>query len=240
MLRLGDDTEIAYQLWQRGAVFIPVHSAQTYHLGRATIQDKGREVNYYNDIHFAQRMPIPRYRRRAENRQWTVPYVTAVVEVDSETARYARECVDRLLVQNETDVQIVLVGPWSILGEERRRVLADPHLELYLVKEWYRNEGRVTLVEEDPGDVFPSPYRLDVPVMVGLRPRGVGRMMRVVFGEDLGVANFLPPEGSDTSECVRVTYTAAVSRASAYVSEEVSLEEAVDAVWGVEWRSEPR
>ena len=43
-LRLGDDPEIAYQMWQRGAVFIPVHSAQTYHLGRATIKDKANEV----------------------------------------------------------------------------------------------------------------------------------------------------------------------------------------------------
>lgn len=236
-LKLGDDTEIAYQLWQRGAVFIPVHSAQTYHLGRATIQDQGDQVAYFNNVHFAQRMPIPRYRRRAENRQWTVPYITAVVHVDVDTAQYARECVDRLLNQTETDLHVVLVGPWSLLDEGRRRVLADPHLELHLTREWYRNESRVTLADEDPDDVFPSPYRLDVPVTIGLSSRAVRQMMRAAFGEDIGMTTFLPLAGTELSETVRVTFTAARSRAEYYVSEDVSFLEAMDAVWGVAWKS---
>ncbi|MEI5675846.1 MULTISPECIES: glycosyltransferase [unclassified Nocardioides] len=235
-LKLGDDTEIAYQMWQRGSVFIPVHSAQTYHLGRATIQDKAAEVSHFNNIHFAQRMPMPRYRRRADNRQWEVPYITAVVRTDVETAALARECVDRLLNQSESDLRVLLVGPWSSLQGGRRRVLADPLLELYLTAEWYRGEGRVQLVDEDPGDVFPSPYRLDLPVTVGLGSRAVQKMMRVAFGEDLGVANFFPPAGADVSDSVSVTFTAAASRAAAYVSDDVSLVEALDAVWGVEWK----
>lgn len=235
-LRLGDDTEIAYQMWQQGAVFIPVHSAQTYHLGRATVQDKADEVAHFNNIHFAQRMPMPRYRRRAENRQWTVPYITAVVKTDLETAAMARECVDRLLNQTETDLHVVLVGPWSTLHHDRRRVLADPDLELYLTREWYAHEGRVTLADEDPGDVFPSPYRLDVPVTVGLHARALRKMMRIAFGEDLGIANFFPPAGSDVSESVRITFTPAANRAARYVSDDVSYLEAVDAVWGVGWK----
>lgn len=236
-MKLGDDTEIAYQIWQAGAVFIPAHSAQTYHLGRATVQDKGNEVNYYNNIHFAQRMPVPRYRRRATNRQWSVPYLTAVVHVDAETAAMARTCVDLLLNQTETDLHVLLVGPWSTLHRDRRRVLADPDVELYLLQEWYRNEGRVSLVKEAPEDVFPSPYRLDVPVTVGLHSRALSRLMSIVFDEDLGVANFFPPPGADLSESVRVTSTAARNRAAAYVSDDVSFVEAIDAAWGVEWRS---
>lgn len=236
-LKLGDDTEIAYQLWQRGAVFIPVPSAQTYHLGRATIQDKQAEVSHFNNVHFAQRMPIPRYRRKAASRQWTVPYVTAVVQTDVETAAIARECVDRLLNQNETDLHVVLVGPWSRLHTGRRRVLADPDLELYLTQEWFRNEGRVTLAEEAPSDIFPSPYRLDVPPTVGLPSRAVDEMMKIVFGEDLGQTTFFPPDGSDTEQAVRITFTAALSRARRYVSDTVSLTEALDAVWSVEWKS---
>lgn len=236
-LRLGDDTEIAYQMWQRGAVFIPVQSAQTYHLGRATVQDKADEVNHFNNVHFAQRMPIPRYRRAAENRQWQVPYIAAVVEVDHETAPYARECVDRLLNQTETDLHVHLVGPWSTLATGRRRVLADPDVELHLLREWYRAEGRVSLVESAPEDVFPSPYRLDVPVTVGLQSRSVIKMMRVAFGEDLGIANFFPPAGADVSESVRITFTPARSRALRYVTDEVGYLEAMDAVWGVEWKA---
>jgi hypothetical protein len=123
------------------------------------------------------------------------------------------------------------------LHNDRRRVLADPDVELYLTREWYAHEGRVTLADEDPGDVFPSPYRLDVPVTVGLRSRAVKQMMRVAFGEDLGIANFFPPSGADVSESVRITFTAAANRAARYVSDDISYLEAVDAVWGVTWQS---
>ncbi len=236
-LRLGDDTEIAYQLWQRGAVFIPVHSAKTFHLGRATVQDQAAEVNHLNNIYFADRMPVPRSRRTAENRQWLVPYITAVVKVDLETAAVARRCVDMLLNQTETDLQVLLVGPWSTLHSGRRRVLADPNAELYLTQEWYRHEGRVSLVEQAPDDVFPSPYRLDVPVTVGLPSRAVAKMMKIAFGEGLGITSFFPPPDTKSDTPVRITFTAAHSRASSYVSPDVSLVEAIDAVWGVAWKS---
>lgn len=236
-LKLGDDTEIAYQIWQRGAVFIPVQSAQTYHLGRATVQDKGREVAHFNDVHFAQRMPIPRYRRAAANRQWEVPFVTAVVRVDVDTAEIARRCVDMLLNQTETDLQVLLVGPWSTLETGRRRVLADANLELHLLHEWYRSEGRVTMVEEDPDDVFPSPYRLDVPVTLGLGPSALHEIMGSVYGEDHGVVSYFAPEGPDQSLVLTIRPTQAYSRAMRYASESVTPTEALDAVWGVEWRS---
>ncbi len=235
-LRLGDDTEIAYQLWQRGAVFIPVQSALTYHLGRATVQDKAEEVSYYNGPHFAERMPIPRYRRRATNRQWKVPFVTAVVSVDRDTAPYVRECVDMLLTQSVSDLHVLVVGPWSSLATGRRRVLADPDFELHLTQEWFRHEGRVTLVDDDPVDVFPSPYRLDVPVTVGLPSAALSKMIRDAFRDDIGLVNFFPPPGFDVSEAVRLTFTAAHSRATRYVSDDVSYVEAMDAVWGLEWR----
>ncbi|TQL69433.1 glycosyl transferase family 2 [Nocardioides albertanoniae] len=236
-LKLGDDTEIAYQIWQRGAVFIPVMSAETYHLGRATVQDKGREVAHFNDVHFAQKMPIPRYRRAATNRSWEVPFVTAVVKVDAATAQVARRCVDMLLNQTETDLQILLVGPWSSLASGRRRVLADEDLELHLLREWFRCEGRVTMLDDDPDDVFPSPYRLDVPVTLGLGASALHEIMRDVYVNDLGVVSYFAPEGADQSAVLTIRPTQAYSRAMRYASETVTPIEALDAVWGVEWRS---
>ncbi len=235
-LRLGDDTEIAYQLWQAGAVFVPAGSALTYHLGRALIQDKADDVSHFNGPHFAQRMPMPRYRRRAENRQWEVPYVSAVVHADRDSAVLARECVDRLLNQTEADLRVYLVGPWSDLPAGRRSALNDPDLELRLTHETYRCEGRVSLVDEEPADVFPSPYRLDLPVHIGLGARDLSTMMRAAFGDDLGVVNFFPPEGTDASQPIRITFTAAHHRALPYVAGDVTYVEAVDAAWGVEWR----
>lgn len=236
-LSLGDDTEIAYQCWQAGAVFIPVNDALTYHLGRATIQDQADQVKHHNAPFFAQRMPIPRGRRTAKNRQWTVPYATVVVHVDFDTMQYARECVDRVLNSSETDLHVLLVGPWSSLPAGRRRVLKDPHNEAYLVREWYANEGRVSLVDEAPESIFPSPYRVDLPVTTSLSSWALENMLKLVAGGDIGLARFFAPEGADITDVITITHTPAWSRARRYVSADVTLEEAIDAAWSVEWHT---
>lgn len=233
-LHLGEDTEIAYQLWQAGAVFIPVNDARTWHLGRATVQDHSRAVAHHNDAHFAQRMPIPRYRRSAQNRTWEVPLIRAVVSVDRDTAQYARQCVDRILSSTETDVQVDLVGPWGALHDGRRKMLADPMNELYLVREWFRSDNRVRFVEEAPTSVFPSPYRIDVPVTVGFGSDTLRRIYRRIDGNRLGVVRVVPT--SDESP-VTIWDSAAVHRARRYIEADGQLLDAVDEIWGSEWLS---
>ena len=231
-LRLGEDTEIAYQLWQAGAVFIPAPDARSWHLGRATVQDHGASVARFNDVHFAQRMPIPRYRRRAQNRIWEVPLVRAVVEIDLDSARFARHCVDRILNSTLFDVQVDLVGPWSTLEEGRRRVIADPLVELRLVREWFRADSRVSFVETSPDTVFPAPYRVDVPVTVGLDSAALHHMYRHIDTNRLGAVRYGVP-GSDDGRYVTIWDTAAVSRAMPYVDRTGDLYSRVDEVWGV-------
>ena len=231
-LRLGEDTEIAYQLWQAGAVFIPVHEARSWHLGRATIQDHAADVSRFNEVHFAERMPIPRYPRRSQNRIWEVPLVRAVVEIDVESAVFARQCVDRILNQTLHDVQVDLVGPWSMLDEGRRRVLADPLIELRLVREWFRADSRVRFLDAAPDTVFPSPYRLDLPVTVGLGSDSLHRMYRHVDVHRLGAVRYQAPGHAETEEVV-IWDSAAVSRAKRYVGEADDLYECLDRAWGV-------
>ena len=233
-LHLGEDTEIAYQLWQAGAVFIPVNEALTWHLGRATVQDRSVQVAHINDVYFAERMPIPRGRRKARNRQWEVPLLRVVVEFDLETAHLARPCVDRILQSVETDMTVDLVGPWGLLHEGRRKIFADPLMELYLVHEWYRADGRVNLVETAPESVFPSPFRIDVPVTAGLSPDAIRQIYRRIDGDRLGLVRYFTP-GRTGKDVVTAWNTAAIERAKSYVSDSVTLEEAIDASWGVEW-----
>lgn len=236
-LHLGEDTEIAYQIWQAGGVFIPVYESLAWHLGRGTVQDHAAKVAWHNDVHFAQRMPIPRYRRRARHRTWEVPLFRAVVEVSPETAVYARACVDRILNSTESDVQVDLVGPWSELHDRRRKLLADPMNELYLVQEWFRSDNRVRFVEEVPNSVFPSPYRLDVPVTVGLTAGSLREIYHYIDGNRLGLVKFFTP-GHDYDEVVTAWDSAAVARAKKYVTNERSLESLVADIWGYEWAPE--
>ena len=93
------------------------------------------------------------------------------------------------------------------------------------------------MVEEESGDVF-RPVRLDVPVTVGMHSRAVIQMMRVRSATTSAWANFFAPPGTEVDERVRITFTAALSRATRYLSDDVSIVEAVDAVWGVEWKSD--
>jgi glycosyltransferase involved in cell wall biosynthesis len=235
-LHLGEDTEIAYQLWQAGAVFIPVHEALTWHLGRGTVQDHAAKVAWHNDVHFAQRMPIPRYRRKADNRIWEVPLVKVVVEVTPETASLARNCVDRILNSTLTDVHVVLVGPWSELHDGRRRMLADPMNELYLVHEWLRTDNRVIFADEVPETVFPAPYRVDLPVTVGVTSDSLMRMYRQIDGGRLGAVRYFTP-GHTKDESVTIWDSAAVARARFHLREGVVIEDLVDRVWGFHWGS---
>jgi hypothetical protein len=233
-LKLGDDTEIAYQIWQRGAVFIPVQSAQTYHLGRATVQDQADEVSHFNNVHFAQRMPIPRYRRVAMSGQWTVPYISAVVHVDLASAAYARECVDRVLNSTETDVKVDLVGPWSRLRDERSTITAAPFHELDAVREWFGSDCRVAFVDEAPVSVFPSPFRLDLPVTVGLESDSLRQMHSYVDLNRVAVARFFTP-GHAHAEAVTLWDSAALHRAAPYVTQDRPLADVLDHIAGYEW-----
>lgn len=235
-LHLGEDTEIAYQLWQAGAVFIPAHDAVGWHMGRGTIQDHAAKVAWHNDVHFAQRMAIPRYRRKADNRIWEVPLLKVVTEVTAETAIYARPAIDRILNNTQTDVHVVLVGPWSELHDERRRMLADPMNELYLVKEWFRTDNRVIFAEEKPESVFPAPFRVDMPITVELSSESLQEMYVLMDKPWIGAIRFFTP-GHDNDEAVTVWNSAVVERARPYVTDERSLEDVVAQIAGFEWRA---
>ncbi|HJB63459.1 MAG TPA: glycosyltransferase, partial [Candidatus Microbacterium pullistercoris] len=235
-LHLGEDTEIAYQLWQAGAVFIPAHDAIGWHMGRGTIQDHAAKVAWHNDVHFAQRMAIPRYRRKADNRIWEVPLLKVVTEVTPETAIYARPAIDRILNNTQTDVHVVLVGPWSELHEGRRGMLADPMNELYLVREWFRTDNRVIFAEERPQSVFPAPFRIDMPITAELSSESLQEMYRRMDKPWIGAMRFFTP-GHDNDEAVTIWNSAVVERARAYVTDEQSLEDLVAQIAGFEWQS---
>lgn len=237
-LRLGEDSEFAYRLAQLGAVFVPVRTAPGYHLGPSNTQVRDDAVRRYDSPHFARRAPQIMGRRTSRGRQWEVPKVVAVVDVTAETARYARACVDRLLAGTEEDLAVILVGPWDTLHAERRRVLDDPTTEMYLVREWYHGEGRVTLATERPTSAFPSPFLLDVPVTAGVGDRSVEDLLRQLDKRKAGLVS-VPFVGHQEQETLRLFRTAALSRALRHQADGESLAKAIERVWG-SWTLDPQ
>jgi GT2 family glycosyltransferase len=221
-LELGEDTEFGYRLAQAGAVFIPEPAARAWHLGRSSMALRGKELRRYNRPFLAHRMPLPRYLREAAGRIWRVPLVTAVVTA---TGRYevVRTCVDRLLASDVDDLRVLLAGAWEALDYGRRDLLADPWLDLRLIEANYATDPRVEITEVPPENVFPSPYRLDLPATAGVGPSTVGELVAAADRDRAGLVR----AGELT-----LWRTSAVSRAGRTMAAGESLMDAVSAVHG--------
>ena len=232
VLRLGEDTELGYRLAQQGAVFIPVADSRSWHLGPPTVLVKGAESRRWNRPFLANRMALPRWLREGSARVWEVPLVRAVVQADVHDYETTACCVDRLLAGAEQDLQIDLVADWDRLHAERRSVLTDTRSDQYLLHERYRCEPRVRLVREAPSDVFPSPFRLDLPVTAGVGRLTVTRLLRAAQRRRLGLVGALVP-GHGPDEAVRLVRTAAWHRARRHFGRAGDRE--LGEVWGLRW-----
>jgi hypothetical protein len=230
LLKLGEDVELGYRLAQRGAVFVPDDDARSWHLGRTTLMQQQDEVNRYNRPFVTDRVPDLRH-WRTKGRDYTVPWVQAVVHARGHTLEQVRHSVDALLTASFHDVEVVLVGPWRRLGDERRSPLGDPDRELRLVQAEYVGEGRVRFVEDAPETAFPAPYRLLLPTGWAPEREAVARLAREMMKLDRGLSSVLLPDG----QVARLERTSAFTRAARVVGPDEDLDDAVDEVSGTWW-----
>ena len=230
-LRLGEDTDLAYRLAQRGAVFVPCRDARSFHLGMSNVHVRADDVKDYNQPFYAQEIPLIAEARTSTGRQWAVPLVRVVVQINTEEARFARACVDRILSSTAEDLQVDLVGPWDELADDRRHTLVDPLRDLHAVVEWYRHDNRVCLVKERPPSAFPSPFELQIPVQVAVGRTTVATLVRTIRKRNLGVLEVPVPFATGTS--LTLWRTAAVERASTYWADKPAHTMAAE-VWGHE------
>lgn len=231
-LRLGEDSELAYRLWNAGCVFVPAREAMSWHLGATNTQVRNEVVQQHDRPYFAQRAPMLHGKRGTAGRIWSVPLVTAVVDATDADLTMARVAVDAILASAERDVSVVLVGPWSLMHDGRRRVLDDADSDVYVTHEWFRGDPRVRLADDAPASVYPSSYRLDVPVRAALHPQTLGRMLAEMTSRHLGVLRVPVGEGGRSLDFWRV---AALERAARHRGRGETLQSAVDRVWGMWW-----
>jgi GT2 family glycosyltransferase len=227
-LRLGEDTEFGYRLAQAGAVFVPEPRARSWHLGRTHMMRHQQELQRYNRPFLADRMPHPRWLRRAGGSGWSVPLVTVVVPVDGQPLERVRAAVDSVLRGDETDLRVLLVGRWRSLTGQRVSPLADPQLELRLIAASYRSDPQVRLVERAPESAFPSPYLLRLPVSCALDRSAVRRLVEHADRERLGLVRVAA--GPDAA--VELWRTAALHRARWVRHAGEPLAEVVRATYG--------
>jgi GT2 family glycosyltransferase len=209
-LKLGEDIELGYRMQLSGAVFVADRRAASVHLGPSTLMRRQLEVERYNAPHIAQRVPDLRKFRRQRGRSYEAPFVEVVVDVDGRAFEEVAHTVDAVLRGRPADIACSLVGPWSRLRQDvRRDPLLDAELDLRLVHEEYRREGRVRLVEEIAPSASPAPFRLHLPCGWVPDDQAVGRLLLEMREDGIGLWTLACPDG----QVGRLESTAAIARA---------------------------
>ncbi|GAA4909243.1 glycosyltransferase involved in cell wall biosynthesis [Nonomuraea thailandensis] len=230
-LVLAEDTELGYRLTQAGAVFVPDPESRAWHVGLPTAMRDHGALKRYNDPYVADRVPYRRYLRTDAGRQWLVPYVDVTVPEGS-SYEDVRATVDALLAGSLPDVRVTLTGPWDLLTPGRRSPLADPGLDLRLVHAAFEHDPRVHF---SPPRTGTAPFRLSVPPGWVVAQDTVERLVAYLEEHDSGTLCVALEETEAGVTTARLDRTAALSRAALVAGPGESLDDLVDALFGLEW-----
>ncbi|WP_310910488.1 glycosyltransferase [Lipingzhangella rawalii] len=180
----GQDLEFGYRLWQAGAVLVPERRAVAHYTDaapQATLSRTRAPTRRLRTGRLAEVMPQPRSDRTPTAAQRaTVPLVRVSVQALGYSVAQVRATVDSLLSEPGADLSVALVAPWSRLdtvadraAQHSRELGREDLLELQLVQANYLGDSRVVFTESPPRTGFPSPYLLEIPTGVRLRPATV-------------------------------------------------------------------
>lgn len=240
-LVLGSDLEIGYRMAQAGAVFVPEPRARSWHLGIPQMRGSRRdEGTRFREPWLSQRVPLRRDWRRYGGRQWLVPYVEVVVDAAAAGYEDVRASVVAALAGTLPDVGVTVLAPWSRLdrhapdGAGHRDPLADPLLDLRLLKEAFEHDGRVRLSESLPPDSAPVPFRFTCPAGWTLQPDALERLVALSDDDCLGVVYLAAPRGAELS-VARLDRTQAIARARLVRRPDEDLDDAVHELFGTYW-----
>lgn len=233
-MRLGGDTELGYRLAQHGAVFIPDSEAEAWHLGLSQMKSAKEEGTRYRRPFVANRVPTFRYMRTRRGLTWEVPFVEVVVDVSEASLEAATNTVAALLGGSLSDIAVTLVGPWDSLTEDRVSPLEDPLLDLRLIRESFRGESRVRFATAPEPSAAPVPFRLTMPAGYSVAPDCLWELTDLAEKMRVGRVNMTIP-GIEQAPAAVLERTAALARAALVREPGESLEQAVEAVWGVWW-----
>ncbi len=239
-LRLGEDTALGVRLGEVGAVFVPDRESMSWHLGLSNVMRRHETVNEYNGPYLAERSPVLRA-QRFPGHTYEVPYLEVVLDSRGHEAADVTATVDSVLAGTLHDVEVLLLGDWSSLTEERHAVLDDGSLPTRIVHTTYAREPRVRLLEELPGgsevrERPRAPFRLTLPgAAYAPRRATLERVLLHLEHTHDGLRLLRLKDGS----VARVERTAAYERARRVAAPGEDLDAVVAEIAGVEELSGP-
>ncbi|WP_431872449.1 glycosyltransferase [Nocardiopsis eucommiae] len=212
-LVLGGDTEFAYRVAQRGAVFVPDLDTSSWHLGRSQMQTRRDAGTRYRMPYVANRVPDFHLRRKQPERQWEVPLVDVVLDAGGHTLEEVDATVSALLSGTTPDLRLWLVGAWESLDGGRRSPLDEDALDLRLVRETFRGDPRVRLVESVPDRDPRVPFRLTVGAGAVPAADALRELVREIDREGAGLLCAPLPGATRGDGVLRLERTSAYARA---------------------------
>lgn len=235
---LGGDSEFAYRVSQEGALFVPEPETSSWHLGKTQMQTQREAGTRYRRPYIAHRVPDFHLRRQADPRQWQVPYLDVVLDVQDRTLEEADTTVSALLDSSTPDIRVWLVGGWSDLDSGRRSPLEEERLDLRLIRETFRGEPRIRFAEQPPATDPRVPFRLYSPVGPRLAFRALAELVAIADNHRAGlVCAPLPGATNGREGILRLERTCAFARAGHLEPEATGrdLELVVEEVTNTHW-----
>ncbi|OOC52919.1 glycosyl transferase family 2 [Nocardiopsis sinuspersici] len=236
-LVLGGDSEFAYRVSQQGALFVPDLDTSSWHLGRTQMQTRRDAGTRYRAPFVANRVPDFHLRRRRPDRQWEVPLVDVVMDVDGATLEEVDTTASALLSGTTPDIRLWLVGPWGTLDDGRRSPLDEERLDLRLVGETFRGDPRVRLAEAAPEHDPRVPFLLRVPAGAAPRDRAVADLVAAANKNKAGLLCAPMPGATRGDGVLRLERVFAYARARRFWPEAAAeeLDRGVEEVYGTHW-----
>jgi len=231
---LGSDTEFSYRLAQVGAVFVPEHAAQSWHLGLSQMKRSNEQGRRFRTPYGLQRTPQERKLQSWHNPSYEIPYVNVVVDATGRTYEEVRASVLSALNGTLRDVSVTVVGPWNRLPTGRRNLLEDEMLDYGLLHETFRSDGRVHFALEPPEHSFPAPFTLRLPAGLALTFDGLRRLITDAETHQWGLV-LLPFPRDPIMPIARLERTAAFARARTVRRSDEDIEDVVHELFGVHW-----
>nr|WP_235006575.1 glycosyltransferase family A protein [Nocardiopsis sp. JB363] len=237
-LILGGDTEFAYRLAQRGAVFVPDLDTSSWHLGRTQMQTRRDAGTRYRMPYVSNRVPDFHLRRKRPDLQWEVPLADVVVDTTDHTLEEVDTTVSSLLSGSTPDLRLWLLGPWTRLHGDRRAPLDDELLDARLVHETFRGDPRVRFVESPPRSDSKVPYRLYLAAGPTLTDTAVADLIKEIDKLGCGLLSAPLPGATRAADGVlRLERASAFARAL-HLEPEVAgkeLDQVIEQTHGTHW-----
>jgi glycosyltransferase involved in cell wall biosynthesis len=224
----GEDNELAYRLWQLGAVFVPERMALAWHQGdgQEPTEEERRAV-WLQQAKMRDLIPDRSMRSRLRGRTYAVPYLTVHIDPSGQPVEVIGATVDSILASSLTDL-VVAVGP------------TEAPVDTTWLGDTYASDPRV-LLEMSVSDVegrFPfSPTRLRLPAGIGFDAHTLEGLVDQLGASGYGAIHVTLPRSTSGVTLAELTLTRAVNRALALDPQQVS--ELVGSLFGERWISGP-